>query len=145
MKLGVCLLGEGLLSLVSPNLMILFSPIFSGGRMNTDPGPGGGVCRGGVCRDSFRAPAGLAGTGGGAIAGGGPGGGAPGQPVSSWRKSKHIKYHFSTERVRSPWQGRSHGWGRGAAGGAAVGGHGGGVVVSWQPDSSNTGGFLSST
>ena len=54
-------------------------------------------------------------------------------------------YHFITERVRSPWQGRSHGWGRGAAGGAAVGGHGGGVVVSWQPDSSNTGGFLSST
>ena len=136
MKLGVCLLGEGLLSLVSPNLMILFSPIFSGGRMNTDPGPGGGVCR-----DSFRAPAGLAGTGGGAIAGGGPGGGAPGQPLSSRRKIKHIKYHFITERVRSPWQGRSHGWGRGAARGAAVGGHGGGVVVSWQPDSLNTGGF----
>ena len=95
MKLGVCLLGEGLLNLVSPNLMILFSPIFSGGRMNTDPGPGGGVCRGGVCRDSFRAPAGLAGTGGGAIAGGGPGGGAPGQTLTSVVLEKKQTYQIS--------------------------------------------------
>ena len=60
--------GEGLLSLVSPNLMILFSPIFSGGRPNIVFDAGGGVCS-----DSFLPPAGLAGTGGGGPAGGGPG------------------------------------------------------------------------
>ena len=60
--------GEGLRNFVSPNFIILFSPIFSGCLRNTEFGPGGGVCR-----DNFLPPAGLAGTGGGGLAGGGPG------------------------------------------------------------------------
>ena len=57
--------GDGLRSLVSPNLMIFVSSIFSGGRLNM-------VACGGVCRDNFRPLAGLAGTGGGGTEGGGP-------------------------------------------------------------------------
>ena len=60
--------GEGLRNFVSPNLITLFSPIFSGCLMKTEL-----VWGGGVCRDSFLPPAGLAGTGGGAPDGGGPG------------------------------------------------------------------------
>ena len=60
--------GEGLRNFVSPNLITLFSPIFSGCLRKTELGPGGGVCR-----DNFLPPAGLAGTGGGGLVGGGPG------------------------------------------------------------------------
>ena len=66
---GGFLPGDGLLNFVSPNFIILFSPIFSGGRPKNVLEFGGG----GVWRDNFLLPAGLAGTGGGAMAGGGPG------------------------------------------------------------------------
>ena len=69
--------GDGLRRLVSPNLIILFSPIFSGGRPYAVEFAGGGVWS-----DNFLPQAGEAGTGGGAPEGrgGGPmlGGLSPG-------------------------------------------------------------------